>query len=92
MVLLRQLFDIAGGGPETDAFKHLAAAFTVLRSLGTAKTAANRESSRIVSVLPLLVFINELMNEFIRKKGVISEFAKSNGHKFLLIFVFEGSL
>ena len=26
-----QLFDIAGGGPETDAFKHLAAAFTVLR-------------------------------------------------------------
>ena len=26
-----QLFDIAGGGPETDAFKHLAAAFSVLR-------------------------------------------------------------
>jgi len=49
MVLLRQLFDLAGGGPETDAFKHLAAAFTVLRSLGSAKTAANRESSRIVS-------------------------------------------
>jgi hypothetical protein len=39
----------AGGGAETDAFKHLAAAFTVLRSLGSAKTAANRESSRIVS-------------------------------------------
>jgi hypothetical protein len=38
-----------GGGAETDAFKHLAAAFTVLRSLGSAKTAANRESSRIVS-------------------------------------------
>ena len=49
MVLLRQLFDIAGGGPETDAFKHLAAAFTVLRSLGSARTAANKESSRIVS-------------------------------------------
>ena len=49
MVLLRQLFDIAGGGPETDAFKHVAAAFSVLRSLGSAKTAANRESSRIVS-------------------------------------------
>ena len=48
MVLLRQLFDIAGGGPETDAFKHVAAAFSVLRSLGSAKTAANRESSRIV--------------------------------------------
>jgi len=47
MVLLRQLFDIAGGGPETDAFKHLAAAFSVLRSLGSAKTATNRESSRL---------------------------------------------
>jgi len=49
MVLLRQLFDVAGGGPETDAFKHLASAFTVLRSLGSAKTATNSESSRIVS-------------------------------------------
>lgn len=49
MLLLRQLFDVAGGGPETDAFKHLAAAFTVLRSLGSAKTASNCESSRIVS-------------------------------------------
>ncbi|XP_011312916.1 unconventional myosin-IXb isoform X2 [Fopius arisanus] len=47
MLLLRQLFDVAGGGPETDAFKHLAAAFTVLRSLGSAKTATNSESSRI---------------------------------------------
>ncbi|XP_077297519.1 unconventional myosin-IXb-like dachs [Arctopsyche grandis] len=47
MLLLRQLFDVAGGGPETDAFKHLAAAFTVLRSLGSAKTASNSESSRI---------------------------------------------
>ena len=47
MMMLRQLFDIAGGGPETDAFKHVAAAFSVLRSLGSAKTAANRESSRI---------------------------------------------
>lgn len=49
MLLLRQLFDVAGGGSETDAFKHLAAAFTVLRSLGSAKTAANAQSSRIVS-------------------------------------------
>ena len=49
MLLLRQLFDVAGGGPETDAFKHLAAAFTVLRSLGSAKTTSNSESSRIVS-------------------------------------------
>ncbi|XP_023237398.1 unconventional myosin-Va-like isoform X1 [Centruroides sculpturatus] len=47
MLMLRQLFDVAGGGPETDAFKHLAAAFTVLRSLGTAKTSSNSESSRI---------------------------------------------
>jgi dachs protein len=48
MLLLRQLFAVAGGGPETDAFKHLAAAFTVLRSLGSAKTSTNIESSRIV--------------------------------------------
>ncbi|KPJ07418.1 Myosin-VIIa [Papilio machaon] len=47
MVLLRRLFDVAGGGPETDAFKHLAAAFTVLRSLGAAGTLANSHSSRI---------------------------------------------
>lgn len=50
MVLLRRLFDVAGGGPETDAFKHLAAAFTVLRALGTAATPANSSSSRIVSL------------------------------------------
>jgi dachs protein len=54
MVLLRQLFDIAGGGPETDAFKHLAASFTVLRSLGSAKTASNSESSRIVRSFRLI--------------------------------------
>ncbi|CAH1155682.1 unnamed protein product [Phaedon cochleariae] len=47
MLLLRQLFAVAGGGPETDAFKHLAAAFTVLRSLGSAKTQKNSEASRI---------------------------------------------
>lgn len=52
MVLLRRLFDVAGGGPETDAFKHLAAAFTVLRSLGSAATPANTHSSRIVRVVP----------------------------------------
>lgn len=50
MLLLRQLFAVAGGGPETDAFKHLAAAFTVLRSLGSAKTSTNSESSRIVRI------------------------------------------
>lgn len=47
LILLRHLFDLAGGGPETDAFKHLAATLTVLRSLETAKTASNSESSRI---------------------------------------------
>lgn len=47
MLLLRHLFDVAGGGPETDSFKHLSAALTVLRSLETAKTASNSESSRI---------------------------------------------
>ncbi|XP_076338486.1 unconventional myosin-Va-like isoform X2 [Tachypleus tridentatus] len=46
MVLLRQFFDVAGGGPETDTYKHMAAAITVLRSLGSAKTTANSESSR----------------------------------------------
>lgn len=53
MLLLRQLFAVAGGGPETDAFKHLAAAFTVLRSLGSAKTSTNSESSRIVRIFLL---------------------------------------
>ena len=48
MVILRQLFNVVGGGPETDSFKHLAAAFTVLRSLGSAKTINKSESSRIV--------------------------------------------
>ena len=51
MVVLRQLFESAAaaghGGTETDTFKHLAASFTVIRSLGTAKTRDNRESSRI---------------------------------------------
>ncbi|XP_052069098.1 unconventional myosin-VIIa-like isoform X1 [Mytilus californianus] len=46
MQLLRQLFDIAGGGPETDAFKHLSATLTVLRSLTSAATITNPECSR----------------------------------------------
>lgn len=63
MLLLRQLFAVAGGGPETDAFKHLAAAFTVLRSLGSAKTSTNSESSRIVriySVIHLFTFVSNM--------------------------------
>lgn len=46
MVLLRQLFAVAGGH-ESDTFKQLSAAFTVLRSLGSAQTTTNKESSRI---------------------------------------------
>lgn len=61
MLLLRQLFDAAGGGPETDAFKHLSAAFTVLRSLGSAKTQANSESSRIVILVFIITHNNKLL-------------------------------
>ena len=46
--LLRLLFEQAGGGAETDAFKHLNAALTVLRALTTAGTVANNNSSRMV--------------------------------------------
>ncbi len=55
MVILRQLFNVVGGGPETDAFKHLAAAFTVLRSLGSASTVNNSESSRIGNFIEVQV-------------------------------------
>jgi dachs protein len=48
LLVLRQLFEMAGGGVESDAFKHLAASITVLRSLGTARTTLNRDSSRVV--------------------------------------------
>lgn len=49
MLILRQLFLLAGGGTSSDAFKHLSASITVLRSLGTASTVLNRDSSRVVS-------------------------------------------
>ena len=39
---------MVGGGTETDAFKHLNAALTVLRSLSCATTTMNKESSRMV--------------------------------------------
>ena len=57
MQLLRQLFDVAGGGPETDAFKHMRAAFTVLQCLGSAATVSNQESSRMVSLATRLVLM-----------------------------------
>ncbi|GAB6025930.1 Myosin 10A, isoform D, variant 3 [Chamberlinius hualienensis] len=47
MDILRNVFNVAGGGTETDAYKHLSAALTVLRSLGSAKTSENSESNRI---------------------------------------------
>ncbi|XP_038068155.1 myosin-3-like [Patiria miniata] len=53
--LLRQLYSIAGGGNETDSFKHLAASFAVLRSLGCAKTASNSDSSRMGYYIEVLI-------------------------------------
>ena len=46
MALLKHLFRITSG-ENSDVFKHMSAAFTVLRSLGSAQTATNKESSRI---------------------------------------------
>ncbi len=51
MLILRQLFLLAGGGVGSDAFKHLSASITVLRSLGTASTLLNQDSSRVVRSL-----------------------------------------
>ncbi|XP_035712524.1 unconventional myosin-Ib isoform X3 [Folsomia candida] len=47
MLIVRQLFLLAGGGVSSDAFRHLSASVTVLRSLGTATTVLNRNSSRV---------------------------------------------
>ena len=47
--MLRQLYNVVGGGCETDSFKHLQASLTVLRSLGSAATLTNQDSSRMVS-------------------------------------------
>jgi dachs protein len=56
MVLLRQLFSVADGrGHESDTFKQLSAAFTVLRSLGSAQTATNKESSRVGNYIEVQV-------------------------------------
>ncbi|XP_066293064.1 myosin-I heavy chain-like isoform X2 [Branchiostoma lanceolatum] len=75
-LLLRQLFDVAGGGPETDAFKHLSAAFTVLRSIGSAKTASNSESSRMghfieVHVVDGAIFRTKIHCYFIDQSRVV---------------------
>jgi len=100
MLLLRQLFDVAGGGPETDAFKHLAAAFTVLRSLGSAKTSSNSESSRIVSddkynniyayvIRWFLVYVNwfsrlNLFNDFLHFKYIHRDLISSYYNAFIV--------
>jgi len=62
MILLRQLFNLAEGGmsEESDTFKHVSAAFTVLRSLGSAQTATNKESSRIGHFIEVQVTDNVL--------------------------------
>ena len=57
--LHRQLFAMTGGH-DSDTFKQLSAAFTVLRSLGSAQTAANRESSRIGHFIEAQVSDGEL--------------------------------
>ncbi|XP_014228252.2 unconventional myosin-IXb [Trichogramma pretiosum] len=85
MLLLRQLFDVAGGGPETDAFKHLAAAFTVLRSLGSAKTASNSESSRIghfieVQVTDGALYRTKIHCYFLDQTRVIRPLAKEKNY------------
>ena len=64
MVLLRRLFEVAGGGHETDSFKHLSAAVTVLRSLSSAATLLSPESSRMVCLFVLVVF-KKYINMFI---------------------------
>lgn len=65
MILLRQLFNLAEGSnlssqDSSDTFKHLSAAFTVLRSLGSAQTATNKESSRIGHFIEVQVTDNVL--------------------------------
>ncbi|XP_071966003.1 unconventional myosin-VIIb-like isoform X2 [Antedon mediterranea] len=55
LATLRQLFRLAGGGTETDSFKHLTAGFTVLRSLSTAKTKHNSNSSRMGHYIEVLL-------------------------------------
>ena len=61
MILLRHLFNLSEGvTPESDTFKHLSAAFTVLRSLGSAQTATNKESSRIGHFIEVQVTDNIL--------------------------------
>lgn len=61
MLLLKHLVAVTcGHHPNTDHFKQLSAAFTVLRSLGSAQTATNKESSRIGHFIEAQVSNGEL--------------------------------
>ncbi|XP_033108068.1 myosin-I heavy chain-like isoform X3 [Anneissia japonica] len=55
LATLRQLFHLAGGGNETDSFKHLTAGFTVLQSLSSARTEFNANSSRMGQYIEVLL-------------------------------------
>ncbi|XP_077867998.1 unconventional myosin-X-like [Saccoglossus kowalevskii] len=85
LLLLRQLFDVAGGGPGTDAFKHVSAAVTVLRSLGTAKTVHNSESSRMgyyteVHVTEGVIFRTKIHCYFVDETRVIQTSPHEKGY------------
>ncbi|XP_064599568.1 unconventional myosin-IXb-like [Liolophura sinensis] len=45
--VLHELFTMAGGGTETDTFKHLSAALTVLHGLTSASTVSTPDSTRV---------------------------------------------
>lgn len=80
MLILRQLFLLAGGGVGSDAFKHLNASITVLRSLGTASTELNRDSSRVVNC-----------NVLVDSKRVLNQVGVLQGH-FIEVQVTEGTV
>lgn len=85
MICLRHLFDLAGGGHETDAFKHLSAAFTVLRSLGSAKIASSSESSRIghfieVQVTDGALYRTKIHSYFLDQNRVVKPLQKEKNY------------
>ena len=97
MILLRQLFNLAEGGmsEESDTFKHMSAAFTVLRSLGSAQTATNKESSRIGHFIEVQVTDNVLnrtkihcyfLDQVKKEKKSVTPQKKSRGANYTIIF------
>lgn len=79
MHMLRQLFDLAGGGSETDAFKHLSATLTVLRSLCSAATVTNTESSRVVRSQTLVIHMYRSKSDTVKHS-----YSKQAYNEFLL--------